>query len=316
VVEYRTFRNTDPPGLAALWNEALTTRGEVRLRHSSPLENYVFSKSYFDPSGLFVAVENGDTVGFAHAGFGADSTLSTLSRAAGVTCAIAVRPSHRRRGIGSELLRACEKYLKVQGAQNLYAGPMAPLNPFYFALYGGSELPGFLASDKGVDPFLQQHGYRVHDTRHVFDRQLSQPIAVADGRFAGLRRQFDVRIVPRTGVRSWWEECTVGPVEIVDFRLEEKGTGHVAARASVWEMDLFSWCWNQPAIGIVDVDVAPEMRRQGLAKYLLTQVLRYLQEQFFGLAEVQSSAQNVAALNLYRSVGFEEVDVGHLYRKE
>jgi GNAT superfamily N-acetyltransferase len=212
-------------------------------------------------------------------------------------------------------LQHCEKYLLGGGARTLYAGLMTPFNPFYFALYGGSELPGILLSDASAHPFLLRHGYQIDQTCHVFDRQLNQPINVGDGRFAALRRQYDLRIAPRSGVTSWWDECVLGPVETVDFLLEEKATAQVAARASVWEMDLFSWRWNQPAIGIVDIHVQEAMRRQGLAKFLLAQLLRYLQEQFFGLAEVQSSQHNPAAINLYRSVGFEEVDRGHLYRK-
>jgi len=315
VVHYRTFRNNDSPGLVAIWNEAFTSRGEVHLRHSSPLESYVFAKPYFDPAGLFLAIEDDVPVGFAHAGFGPNSTYTALSRSEGVICVVGVRPSHRRRGIGSELLRSCESYLVRNGAQTVYAGPAAPINPFYFALYGGSELPGFLDSDAQAGPFLRRNGYGPHSTCRVFDRSLHQPVNVPDGRFAALRRQYEWRLAPRTGVGNWWEECVLGPVETVDFRLENKSTGQVVARASAWEMDLFSWRWNHPAIGIVNVEVLPELRRQGLGKFLLTQTLRYLQEQFFGLVEVQSAEQNDAALKLYRSVGFEEVDIGHVYRK-
>jgi ribosomal protein S18 acetylase RimI-like enzyme len=315
VVDYRGFRNTDPPGLAVIWNEAFTGRGEVRLRHSSPLENYVFSKPYFDSEGLIVAVEDDALVGFAHAGFGPNAAQTALSRTEGVICLVGVRPSHRGKGIGSELLRRCESYLTSRGAQTLYAGPMSPFNPFYFALYGGSELPGFLKSSEAAEPFLRRHGYAIHDTCLVFQRLLSHPVNVVDGRFPGLRRQYDVRIAPRAGVSTWWQECVLGPVEVVDFRLEDKTAAQMAARTSVWEMDLFSWRWNQPAVGIVDVQVLEEHRRQGMAKFLLSQTLRYLQEQFFGLVEVQTMEHNQPAVKLYTSLGFEQVDTGHIYKK-
>ena len=58
-----------------------------------------------------------------------------------------------------------------------------------------------------------------------------------------------------------------------------------------------------------------EMRRQGLAKFLIAQVLRYLQDQFFSLIEIQTRADNTAAVNLLCSLGFEQVDAGHIYRK-
>src|SRR5438270_13867147 len=72
VTLFRSFRNTDPPGLVEVWNDALTGRGTVRLRNSSPLERCTLSKLYFDPEGLIVAIEEGVNrcVGFVHAGFG------------------------------------------------------------------------------------------------------------------------------------------------------------------------------------------------------------------------------------------------------
>src|SRR5262249_39299597 len=153
----------------------------------------------------------GKRVGFGHAGFGPTDTEAALARAAGTTCLIAVRPSHQRRGIGTELLQRCEAYLSSQGARTLYAGLMRPLNPFCFSLYGGSDLPGWLRSDSAAEPFLLQHGYRIQDTCLVFQRNLQRSLTVVDARFAALRRRLDVQVTPRSGVQSWWKECVLGP---------------------------------------------------------------------------------------------------------
>jgi ribosomal protein S18 acetylase RimI-like enzyme len=315
VVHYRSFRNNDPPSLALIWNEAFTARGEVRLKHSSPLESYVFAKPYFDPAGLIVALDDGVPIGFAHAGFGPTSAQAALDSGAGVISLIGVRPSYRRQGIGTELLRRCEEYLTSRGATVLFAGPMAPYNPFYFGLYGGSDSPGFLASDVPADAFLRRHGYQVEQTCLIFQRGLSQAVNIVDGRFAALRKNYEVRIVPRTGTGTWWQESTLGPVEVVEFHLQDKTTTQVVAHTSVWEMDLFSWRWSQPAVGILEVSVLPELRRQGLAKFLMIQLLRYLQEQYFGLTEVQLLDHNQPALGFFRGLGFDQVDVGRLYKK-
>jgi ribosomal protein S18 acetylase RimI-like enzyme len=316
VVQYRRFRNNDPPGLVEIWNHAFTGRGAVQMRSSYPLERFAFAKAYFDPAGLVVAVDDDVRVGFAHAGFGPNATQSALSYESGVTCAIGVRPSHRRRGIGSELLRRCEQYLRERGARSIYAGPMSPLNPFYLGLYGGSEMPGFLASDDAAGPFFEDRGYKPYDTCVVFQRRLDQPITIADGRFPSLRRQFELRVTPRTGTTSWWQECVLGPLEPLEFRLEEVPNRRLAARAEVWEMETFSWTWGLPSVGIIDVEVRDNLRRQGVGKFLVANVLRYLQEQYFGLAEVQTPERNQSAVKLFRSLGFEQVDVGRMYRLE
>jgi ribosomal protein S18 acetylase RimI-like enzyme len=316
VLTYRRFRNDDPPKLVEIWNEVFTGRGAVRLRHSSPLDNYVLAKPYFDPNGLIVAQDNQLCVGFAHAGFGPNAAQTALSREAGVTCLVCVRPAYRRRGIGSKLLQRSEDYLKRAGAGTLYAGPLKPMNPFYLGLYGGSELPGFLASDPAAEPFLLRHGYQVHDTVLVLQRQLIKPVNVIDVRFTMLRQQYEVVVAPVTGITSWWQECVLGPLELIEFRLEEKPSGRAAARCRVWEMEGFSWRWNLPAVGIVEVEVREDVRRRGLAKFLLVQILRYLQDQFFGVAEIHVRQNNEPALRLFQGLGFDQVDIGRSYRKE
>jgi hypothetical protein len=44
--------------------------------------------------------------------------------------------------------------------------------------------------------------------------------------------------------------------------------------------------------------------------------LRFVQDQFFAIAEVQAPADRPEAVGLCQSVGLEQVDVGTTYRKE
>ena len=315
MVQYRSFRNTDPPHIVAIWNECFTSRGIARLRHSNVLERHVFAKPYFDPNGLIVAQEDGPPVGFAHAGFGPNPRETALSCQQGATCVLAVRPSHQGKGIGSELLRRSEAYLRERGARELFAGPMKPLAAFYLGIWGGSDLSGILASEKTAAPFLERRGYRPWETTLVFQRVLDKPLTVADGRFAALRRRFSVRVAPRLPLGTWWQECVLGLIEPVEFRLEDQTSGKVAARAVAWEMEPFSWTWNVPAVGLLDIQVREELRRQGLGKFLMTQTLRYLQDQYFGVAEIHALESNHPVIQLCRGVGFEQVDVGRSFRK-
>jgi len=67
---------------------------------------------------------------------------------------------------------------------------------------------------------------------------------------------------------------------------------------------------------LIDVDVVPSHRREGLALFLIGEVLRQAAEQGIGLAEVQTMQQNTAALELYRKLGFHQVDSGAVFRKD
>jgi ribosomal protein S18 acetylase RimI-like enzyme len=314
VIDYRTFRNTDPPVLVGLWNNCFVERGAAPLRGSTLLEYFVLAKPYFDPAGLILASADKQPVGFALAGFGPSADRARLDPTVGVLCLLGVHPSYRRQGIGTELLRRLEEYQRQRGARELLAGPLGTLNPFTFGLYGGSQSPGFLDSEPLARKFFERHGYSVHKTCQVHQRTLDKPISVADGRFAAHRQQLEIHAGPFHQA-TWWRECVVGPVELHDYRLRDKTTQAVLAHATLWEMEPFSARWNDHAIGFVDLEVAPDRRRQGLARFLLAQLLRYLQDQFFSLAEFQVLEDNVAGINLLRGLGFEQVDTGHSFRK-
>ncbi len=314
MILYRTFRNGDPPGLVQVWNAAFPGRGAVNMQGANWLECFLFSKPYFDPESLIIAQDDSQIVGFVLAGFGPNDTESALDPKIGVLCLLGVSPSHRHQGIGSELLRRAEAYLTGHGSQDLFAGPMYPLNPYGFALYGGSGSAGFLDSDPQARPFLEHNGYTVENTCLVFQRSMQRTLSVSDGRFAAHRLRYQIHAGPFQGT-TWWQECILGPVELHEYSLRDKLTGHTAARALMWEMETYASRWNEHAIGISDIIVPVEMHRQGLAKFLLTQILRYLHDQFFTLIEIHSPADNAAAINLLRGLAFEQVDAGHIYRR-
>lgn len=317
MIVYRPYRNPDPPALVAVWNESATARGAYPLRTAGLLERWVFSKPYFEPAALTVAEdeESRSMVGFSLAGFGPNADWSGLDRSQGVVAAVLVRPAWRRKGIGRELLRRAEDYLTRGGATTITVGSQRPNNPYLFGLYGGSNSPGILDSDADARPFLARMGYQPEGRTLIFQRRLDQPINLADPRLVMLRQRYDVQLLKAAIVGSWWQECVWSTLDPAEFRAVDKLTGLPAARATAWELEGFGWKWNYPSAGIIDVQVRPDLRRQGLAKMLLTHILRTLQDQFYGIGELLVSADDPSAVGLCKSVGFEPVDTGYAYRR-
>lgn len=314
VISFRHFRNSDPPAIVQVWNESLVNRGAHRLRAATLLELCVFSKPYFDPGGLILAEDDGKVVGFVHAGFAPSAAENCLDLERGVICMIAVRPSHRRQKIGSRLLQQAEQYLREVGAKQVTVGGLRPNNPFYFGVYGGSDSPGFLVSDPDAAPFLESQGYKAAETCLLLQRNLENYQPAIDARFVALRRRYDTQLVAQPEIGSWWQSCVLGSFEPVEFRLLDKLSGIPAARALVWEMSSS----RQPsplAAGIIDLQVRADVRRQGLAKMLVNQLLRYIQENAFKMAEVQIPESNSMSLALFRGLGFEQVDIGRSYQR-
>ena len=82
LIEYRAFRNTDPPQLAEIWRSNSTSRGLMQPMSTAVFERFVLSKPTFDRQGLVVAVDEDKIVGFAHAGFGpTEDRRADLARA-------------------------------------------------------------------------------------------------------------------------------------------------------------------------------------------------------------------------------------------
>ena len=310
VVQYRTFRNTDPPHLVAVWNETFTQRGAPQLCSSTLLERYVLSKSIFDPHGLIIAEENGQCAGFVHAGM---SQHPFNTQSIGVTSLLGVRPAFRRQGIGTELLRRSEEYLLQRGAEFLHAGGSWPNNPFYMGLYGGCDSPGFLASDTFAEPFFRKRGYNIGQHICILQRTLDQPMKMFDPRFLPLRQRFDLEFGSPRHLLTWWHECIHGYVDPLQFVLNDRQQNSWVARTLVWEMEVFSFRWQRPSVGIFDFEVNPSYRQQGIGRFFLSLIMKYIQEQFFTLVEIQLDENNHQGLQFLRSLDFQQVDTGLVY---
>ena len=316
MIRHRRSLNTDPPAVADVWNAAVAGRGAFPVRTPALLERWLFSKPYFRHDDLLIAADDTNTpVGFALTGSGPNPDRTGLDPARGVVCAVAVRPEYRRQGIGRELLARAEAGLVARGAAAVTVGSQWPACPYLFGLYGGSNAPGVLDTEPEAAGFLTKVGYAPADAVTVFQKKLDTPLTVADPRFGLLRRRYEAQTLRLAGVAGWWHECVWGQLEPVEIRLTDKLTGVPAARAVVWELEGFSWKWNHPAAGILDIQVRSDLRRAGLGKLLVAQVLRFLQDQFFAVAEVQVPAADVAAVGLCQSLGFDVVDTGRVYRK-
>ena len=313
MIRYRASLNTDPPALAEIWNAGATGRGAYPVRSPALLERWLFSKPYFRREDITVAVDGDRAVGFALAGFGPNEDRSALDFEAGVICVVLVRPEARRRGVGRELVRRAEGSLRERGATSVTFGSQWPASPYLFGLYGGSNAPGVLLSEPDAPPFLDALGGRPLDQVLVYQKKLDTPLTVADARFSHLRRRYEVQTLRLAGIATWWQDCVWGQLEPVELRLMDKLTGLPAARAVVWELEGFSWRWNQPAAGLLDLQVRSDLRRQGLGKMLAAQAMRFVQDQFFAVLEMQVPAGDPGLVGLCQSLGCEQVDEGWTY---
>lgn len=315
-IDYRPFRNADPPRLVRLWHDCDLGRGAAQGFPCEAFDVYVLAEPYFDRNGLILAVDGPDVIGFVHAGFGANAGGTALATESGVICAVMVRPDYRRQGVGRELVSRAEKYLQSGGARELTAGEAAPRNPFYLGLYGGSESVGFLESDANAAPFFAKLGYRPAERRLLFRRDITQKSEAFDPRLVAIRRKYQLGVLDRPAEAGWWWMTRQGRLDSICFTLVPQAGGAPIASLTCWGMDMHSITWRERTVGFLDLCVDQPERRKGYGKTLLLETMRRLREEMVTHAECAVLETDVAALGLLRSTGFQQVDAGVVYRRE
>jgi GNAT superfamily N-acetyltransferase len=314
LIEFRTFRNDDPPKILRLWQTCELGRGAAVDFNCDALDYVVFSQPYFDRAGLIVATEGDEVVGYVHAGFGANEPETAISTDRGVICAVMVRPEFRRQGIGRQLVRKAEEYLLQRGVREIYAGEHGRLTPFYLGLYGASESVGFLESDAAVHPFLKAVGYLPAARYLVFRRDITQKNEPFDARVIGLRKKVQFGLIDHPIQAKWWWMTRIGRFDSLSFVELPVSTPDVLAQVTCWSMDFQSVGWRQRTVGLHELFVPEPHRRKAHAKTLLLEVFRRMRDELIAQIDFACVDDYGPGLALARKLGFEELDAGVVYR--
>lgn len=283
------------------------------------LERLVLSRPYFDRHGLIVATDGSRPVGFVHAGFGGNENGSGISTAVGATCMLLVAPHEARPVIARELLARSEEYLRSSGARTLLGGAAAPADAFYLGLYGGSELPGVLASDQEMCQLYLSAGYQPASERVILHRQLAGFRPLVDRVQMQLKRTCLIQSVSDPPAQSWWDACTIGQTERIRFAAQPRTQidgGCSTNELTAWNLEPLASSWGVHAMGITQLRVDSKSYGNGLATHLVSEALRQIQTLGATLVEIQIPAGDTARLELCARLGFHEVDRGREFRKD
>jgi ribosomal protein S18 acetylase RimI-like enzyme len=316
VTRFRPFRNDDPPALVDLWNRGLPEYGVARPLSVHEFDELVIGKLHFEAPGLVVAERAGRVVGFAHAGFGpleSGGPSHQLDPALGTVAVLVREPELDDPELELGLILAAERHLRRRGAAVFYAGGQAPLNPFYWGLYGGSEFSGVLATDQVFLRAVERAGYQPAATSVLLEADLTRP-EPRDTKAALLRRQTRLEVTEDAPLERWWDALAIGPFHPTTFHLLDRATGAILARATTWNMSGFERVDGRIRTGLVALEVAPEHRRKGFGRFLVAELLRYAREQSARAVAVQTAATNAPALALYDALGFAPVETATLFR--
>lgn len=308
MIDYRPFRNTDPPALCEIWRHSDLLRGCFEPLTPSILEATVFCKPFFDPCGLIVAVEDGSPIGFAHAGFAPTADGSGLDTSIGATCMLKVAGHERRQDVVSELLAHCEQYLRSHGAKRLYGGSFGLIAPFYLGLYGGAAASGVLATDALQLGAFWRAGYVESGRRSILQRQLVGFRPAVDRDQMKLKRTTQIDYLPDPPSATWWEACTLGVTDRYSFTARSRQGQAEIGSAVYWDMEPLASCWGVHARGLCELTAPLSPDRPGHLLFLIGESLRLLAAGGATLVEAHVDAQDDPLAPILAKLGFHEVE--------
>lgn len=316
MVQYRTFLNSDPPGILKLWHASQLGPGAAEGFPCGVFDMLVFSQPYFDSAGFFLAVEDDQVVGFCHAGFAANEQRTKIDKSRGTIAAVVVHPDHRRQGIGTELLQLAEQYLKEAGANQVVAGAGLGNNGFYNGIYGGLTASGFVADSFPWAEFWEPKGYSLASTTQVLHRDLNIGRDPISARLMRHRRSMNLVVTDRIKNMSWWWHTRFCYMDTIRFELQQRTSESVSASAHITGLDIYIPKWGIRSVGLHNVLVAEGDRRQGYGLSLVIEICKRLREQSISVIEVQVDENDEDALKLFEAAKFEEVQRLISFRKD
>lgn len=317
-LNFRPFRNSDPPALTRLWNARDLAPGVACTARVHELDAHAWGCVHFEARGLTVAEIEGRVVGFVHAGFGPDYPVPAprpfeLSNEIGAITQLVVQPDHEQTNLAAGLIHHAECYLRARGARVIYAGALFPVNPFYWGVSGGSEGSGVTSGEHAFLRALAELGYEPASTTILLEANLEAPER-RDPRAAVIRRQTRVDFVDDASPTDWWQGVALGDFQIMQTQLISKSTETVIALADTWDMGWFNRKDGRARVGLIKVEVAPAERRKGHGRFLVAEIFRRLRQNQIQVVCAQTGSTNLPALGLYASLGFEPIDQSTLFR--
>ncbi len=314
VIRFRPFLNTDVPHIVNIWRQQQRFKGFFSAINSEWLDLMVLSKPYFEHSGLILAIDEqagGTPVGFIHAGFGPNESLSDMDSQAGILSQLKVVPREDDSQIAGGLINHAIHYLQQRGATSVEIGSKFPHAPFYLGLYGGSRVPGIMHDDLIARFALQDRGFGYDDEVLLMKLELAGFRPNVDRDQMALRRQYQVKTTEDPMETSWWECCLFSHSERVRFTLHSKTNSAPIGAVCFWDMLPIASEFGMSCRGLYDLHIAPEFRRRGMATFLINEALKGLKQLGIVQVEVQVRHSDIASLQFFDKLGFEKFAVAY-----
>ncbi len=303
VVEIRTFLNSDVPQLVELWNRQQPLSGRLPAVSAAMLETHVFSKAYFDPTGLIFATASGLVVGAVLCGFAPRPTLSQLDFRIGIV-SHAIVDQAAPVPTWPQLWAATLDYYRAHQSETLFWGSRFPESPFLSGFCGGTFVPGAAASDANQTSRLLQYGFGDCGEIGVLKLEVESFKPPIDRRVVMAKRSYDVRLTLDPLPESWWQHNVFAFRHQLDFRMVERKSNRICGLVSFCNSRPQDAGWDSRFLGIAQIVVNNELQRSGLGQAMLFDAIKDLGQRGVVEIEAQVPRPNAACHSMLTKIGF------------
>lgn len=281
------------PGMTALYNAETAFEPYIAPLTPDRFARLVEQKSYFDPAGLLVAVENGVVVGWIHACVapGSEGRHAPENKTPRIRMLIFPR---QRLDVGNALVAEATRWLQQTGETTIEALHAMNGYPFYRGLWVGGEPMGPVTLPH-VHMALEVGGYKnTQESIFMVTTMRAPP--------AEMKRSGDVELVT-TAAEMAHEAMRESWVGFEPMRTRAYIGGQDAGTIS-WVIQPYLDRLGAPCMNIWGLGVKEQFRRQGIASLLIADAMR----QSYGLgaraASVGTQLWNAPAHATYAKLGY------------
>ncbi|MFF2015385.1 GNAT family N-acetyltransferase [Paenibacillus sp. NPDC058177] len=159
----------------------------------------------------------------------------------------------------------------------------------------------------------------LYTMRRDLCEKIEETILIEPYRYLGGALDSEERIEEYLAVDlEIWPDAPIGHKQLSDKQKNSSWTIFIVRENETLVGSIMAWIDEDgDGDGIIeDLFVRNSYRKQGIAKYLLSQALTYLKHHGCTSAELQVETANSSALSLYHSAGFKEVSEEVRYHRE
>jgi hypothetical protein len=305
-VTIRQFHNADLPALVEIWNQHWSAIGPPPLVNAARFEQAVLARTFFDPSRLLLAEQDGVVQAWCH------HAACLTSEKTALICAFCIGAGENE-SVADELLAVAEKQIAAAGFEQVVVGVFRDDSQGYAGLDPIGHGIGIPKSDTRVTSLLQRSGFspRQSALRMMVSTNAYRPPVSRDALQLRRTSQIQTSMFKHPDPRH---AAGMSHLDVESHYLYDRG-GSKLASVNLWLSDPEAEVMS-PSLAILDIAEAHQRGSlEPVESYLIGVVVQSLAQRQVSSVESAVDSEKTELLSQLQTLNFRIVDEGVCWEK-